>query len=87
MRTAAPKDVFPYTPNGANAFNDGIRNWAVFGASDMIWHFCLGRCPSLCALRPSAGSQVVRKRIEEASGWIKEVGGMAQRSGLGRTRL
>ena len=24
-------------------------------------------------------SQVVRKRIEEANGWIKEVGGMAQR--------
>jgi hypothetical protein len=25
-------------------------------------------------------SQVVRKRIEEANGWIKEVGGMAQPS-------
>jgi hypothetical protein len=28
-------------------------------------------------------SQVVRKRIEEANGWIKQVGGMAQPSCAG----
>ncbi len=32
-------------------------------------------------------SQVIRKRIEEANGWIKEVGGMAQTKFRGRARV
>ena len=28
-----------YHSNGANAFNNGTRNYTVFGASDLIWHF------------------------------------------------